>query len=39
VRSYSEDETLIMNTVQKPNQNQKLKCSSWAMILVCLSSS
>jgi hypothetical protein len=28
VRSYSEDETLIMNTVQKPNQIQKLKCSS-----------
>jgi len=27
-RSYSEDETLIMNTMQKPNQTQKLKCSS-----------
>ena len=30
-RSYSEDDTLIMNTMQKPNHNninQKLKCSS-----------
>jgi hypothetical protein len=27
-RSYSEDDTLIINVMQKPNQNQKLKCSS-----------
>jgi hypothetical protein len=39
VRSYSEDETLIMNTVQKPNQIQKLKCSSWAMIIMLMISS